>query len=191
MNETHVTLVGNVVADPVRRLTKNGDPYVTFRVASTVRRYDAATGGYVDVDTSFVDVRAFRRLARHVGDSVRRGHPVVVNGRLRVREWTNGERAGTAVEIDARTVGHDLTWGTAVFRREGRLGEARTAIAEGEYDAEGASASAWDGAPAGAGGSDAWATTSAHDPSSGDDGVGADAGAELGDPENDAYAVAS
>ena len=38
-------------------------------------------------------------------------------GRLRVRDWDNGERAGTSVEIEAETVGHDLMWGSSTFVR--------------------------------------------------------------------------
>jgi single-strand DNA-binding protein len=38
-------------------------------------------------------------------------------GRLRVRDWDNGERAGTSVEIEAETVGHDLLWGSSTFVR--------------------------------------------------------------------------
>ena len=34
MNETYVTVSGNVVGDPVARLTKADVPFVTFRVAS-------------------------------------------------------------------------------------------------------------------------------------------------------------
>jgi single-strand DNA-binding protein len=36
---------------------------------------------------------------------------------LRVRDWDNGERAGTSVEVEAEALGHDLTWGTATFTR--------------------------------------------------------------------------
>lgn len=181
MNETHVTVVGNVVADPVRRVTRSGDPYVTFRVASTVRRFDPATAGYVDVDTSFVDVRAFRRLARHVAESVLRGHPVVVSGRMRVREWANGERSGTAVEIDARAVGHDLTWGTASFRRERRLGEARGVLAEGPTDTEDAASPA----------SPTPTVPAASDAPRPDPADSSNPMAGVGDPEHDAYEVAS
>jgi single-strand DNA-binding protein len=38
-------------------------------------------------------------------------------GRLRVRDWDNGERAGTSVEIEAETLGHDLVWGSSTFTR--------------------------------------------------------------------------
>jgi single-strand DNA-binding protein len=34
-----------------------------------------------------------------------------------VRDWDNGERAGTSVEIEAESIGHDLVWGSSVFTR--------------------------------------------------------------------------
>ena len=42
---------------------------------------------------------------------------MVVGGRLRVRDWERDGRKGTTVVIDARTVGHDLSRGTAAFKR--------------------------------------------------------------------------
>jgi single-strand DNA-binding protein len=49
--------------------------------------------------------------------SIAKGQRIVVAGRLRVRAWESGDRAGTNVEIDADAMGHDLSWGTAVFTR--------------------------------------------------------------------------
>lgn len=125
MNETQVTMLGNAVEDPVLRFGKSGQPFVTFRLASTVRRRDPATGLFVDAGTNFVTVLAFRQLARNVAESVRKGQPVVVSGRLRVNQWSSGERTGTSVEIDAATVGHDLTRGVGRFTkvRGGTFGE--------------------------------------------------------------------
>lgn len=117
VNETQVTMIGNAVEDPVLRFGKSGQPFVTFRLASTVRRRDPGTGEYVDVGTNFVTVLAFRQLARNVAESLRKGQPVVVSGRLRVNQWQAGERTGTSVEIDATTVGHDLSRGIASFTR--------------------------------------------------------------------------
>ena len=34
-----------------------------------------------------------------------------------MRDWDNGERSGTSVELDAEAIGHDLTFGTTEFRR--------------------------------------------------------------------------
>lgn len=116
MNETQVTMIGNAVEDPVMRFSRNGDPYVTLRLASTVRRRDQS-GQYVDAGTNFVTVLAFRQLATNVTHSVRKGQPLVVNGRLRVNQWRSGERSGTSVEIDATSIGHDLSRGVASFNR--------------------------------------------------------------------------
>jgi single-strand DNA-binding protein len=41
----------------------------------------------------------------------------VVSGRLKIRDWDNGERSGTSVEIEAAAIGHDLTFGTSSFER--------------------------------------------------------------------------
>ncbi|MDO5711111.1 MAG: single-stranded DNA-binding protein [Micrococcales bacterium] len=117
MNDTYVTIAGNAVEDPVRRTTSNGDPFVHFRLASTPRRRVQATGEYADGDTNFVDVHAFRGLARNAAASIAKGQPLVVHGLLRVREWASGDSRGTNVEIEAIHIGHDLRWGSAVFTK--------------------------------------------------------------------------
>lgn len=108
---------GNAVEDPVRRVTRNGDAYVTLRLASTVRRRDQASGRYVDAETNFVTVMAFRQLALNVAESVRKGQPLIVTGRLRVNQWRTEEKSGVRVEIDATGVGHDLSRGVSQFVR--------------------------------------------------------------------------
>ena len=67
MNETYVTISGNVVGDPQVRMTRANVPFVTFRVASNVRRVDYKTGEYIDAGTNFVNVTAFRLAGRQPG----------------------------------------------------------------------------------------------------------------------------
>ncbi len=117
MNETYVTISGNVVGDPVVRATGANVPFVTFRVASNVRRVDFKTGEYIDAGTNFVNVTAFRSLGVNLANSLKKGEPVLVYGRMRINQWVNGERSGTSVEIDAYNVGHDLTWGQTKFTK--------------------------------------------------------------------------
>ena len=113
-----VTVCGNLVADPRYRRTDDGLDICSFRIGATPRRFDRATQAWVDGPTSWFSVTAWRALATNCAASLRRGERVVVQGRLRTRDWTSDEgRTGTSVEIDALAVGHDLTWGTTSFTR--------------------------------------------------------------------------
>lgn len=110
--------VGGIVATDLRSVnTRDGLSIVSFRLASPQRRFDRGKRQWVDADTNWYTVTCFRQLAEHVADSVRKGERVNVRGRLRIREWSSGERTGTTVEIEAESVGHDLMWGTASFNR--------------------------------------------------------------------------
>jgi len=114
-----ITIVGNVAGDPRHTQTPSGIPITTFRVASSPRRFDRTTEKWVDGETNWFSVSAFRALAVNAAASLQRGERVIVTGRLRIRTWEKGERSGTAVEIDAEAIGHDLLWGTSRFERGG------------------------------------------------------------------------
>jgi single-strand DNA-binding protein len=117
VNETHVTLVGNIASEVRSTTSREGTAIASFRLASTTRRFERGRG-WADVDTLFVTVVCWRQLAESVAASCAKGDPVVVTGRLRVRQWTADDgRAGTAVELEAQTAGHDLARGTSVFTR--------------------------------------------------------------------------
>jgi single-strand DNA-binding protein len=118
MNESFVTVVGNVVSDPISRPTKVGRPFASLRIASTTRRWDPEKRAFVDGSTNFLNVVAFNALAANVMTSVKKGHPVIVYGRLRVNQWeTEKGEPRTSAEIDAFTIGHDLTRGQVAFTK--------------------------------------------------------------------------
>lgn len=112
-----ITLTGLVATPPRHLLTSARLPITSFRLASNQRRFDRATNSWVDIDTNWYTVTAFRQLALNSVSSVHKGDRVVVTGRLRIREWENGERKGTSIEIEADAIGHDLRWGTASYLR--------------------------------------------------------------------------
>jgi single-strand DNA-binding protein len=116
MTET-VTVTGLVATTPRHLVTQDGLPITSFRLASSHRRFDKEQGRWVEVDTNWFTVTAFRQLAVNSAQSISKGERVVVHGRLRVRDWDNGERSGTSVEVEADSLGHDLSWGTSVFSR--------------------------------------------------------------------------
>ncbi|MDT0456578.1 single-stranded DNA-binding protein [Streptomyces sp. DSM 41527] len=116
-----VTLVGNAATAVEHRQTTAGVTVARFRLAATSRRWDRAQERWTDGGTSFYTVRSWRALADNVAASVAVGEPLVVQGRLRLREGEQPpERGGQrwfSAEVDAVAIGHDLARGTAAFRR--------------------------------------------------------------------------
>ena len=130
MNETRITVHGNVVSDPVQRTGRTGSIFTTFRLAHTPYRR-GADGRYYDGETSYFSVIAFSALAANSAVALHKGQPVVVEGNLTVKQYagTDGQQRTTA-EIEADHLGHDLSWGRASFERVSRaaaLGHDRTA----------------------------------------------------------------
>ncbi|MCF6525041.1 single-stranded DNA-binding protein [Streptomyces sp. JJ36] len=119
MHETQTTVVGNVATPVDFRTTEAGVPAARFRLASTVRRFDREREAWHDAYTSFYTVWAWRSLAVNLSSSVSLGEPLVVHGRLRIREDERDGRRVFSAELYASAVGHDLARGTSAFARTG------------------------------------------------------------------------
>jgi single-strand DNA-binding protein len=144
MTETVLHMLGHVGTDVDHRKVGEGIDLATFRLASTPRRWDKAARGYVDGATNWITVQCWRSLAVHVRDSVRRGDPVIVVGRLRTDVWTKDEVRNTRFVLEASAVGHDLSRGTTSFLKAVRptapasdeSADAVAAVREIEHDLE-------------------------------------------------------
>ena len=121
--DTPITVVGNLVADPELRFTPSGQPVATFRVASTPRMRDNATGEWKDGDSLFLSCNVWRQAAENVAESLQRGMRVIVTGRLRQRnyETKEGEKR-TVYEIEVDDVGPSLRNASAKVNRASRGG---------------------------------------------------------------------
>ncbi|WP_203336008.1 single-stranded DNA-binding protein [Nocardioides limicola] len=120
MNEAMVTLAGWLGNDVTTR--QAGDaPVATFRLACTPRRYNRKDDQWVDADTQWYTVTAWRGLAENCAASLSSGDPVVVVGRLNATKWTNTSGMEiTSWEVEALAVGHDLSKGRSQFVRNPR-----------------------------------------------------------------------
>lgn len=120
MNEAFVTFQGWVGTDVTRKETPRDGTVANFRVGSTPR-YRKRNGDWVDGRTSWFSVSCWRTLADHVAESVKKGDPVVVHGKLRADVWEreDGQSSVTYV-VEAQYVGHDLNRGTSAFLRSVR-----------------------------------------------------------------------
>ncbi len=120
----NITVSGLVATTPRHLITQDGLPITSFRLAASSRRFDREQAKWIDGETNWYTITAFRQLAINLATSVSKGERVMVTGKLRIRDWDNGERAGTSVEIEAEHLGHDLLWGTASFTRTVLVNEA-------------------------------------------------------------------
>lgn len=116
MSDT-ITLTGIVGTAPKHIVTSEQLQITSFRLASTQRKFDRVEQKWVDTDTNWYTVTAFRSLAANAIGSILKGQRVIVTGKLRIRDWTTDEKSGTTIEVDADSIGHDLTFGTSVFTR--------------------------------------------------------------------------
>lgn len=123
--ETVITVVGNLTDDPELRYTPSGAAVAKFRVASTPRTFDKASGEWRDSEALFLSCNAWRQLAENVAETLSRGTRVVVQGRLRQRsyETREGEKR-TVVELEADEIGPSLKYATAKVQKVSRGGGA-------------------------------------------------------------------
>lgn len=126
-----ITLSGNVGTD-VEFTQGEGWSYARFRLACTPRFL--RNGEWTDGETTWINVRVSHRTAVNVKESIRKGDPVLVTGKLRTHAWTNGdgERFDRLV-VEATSLGHDLTRGTTSFTKNERS-EAEPRSGEDEGD---------------------------------------------------------
>ena len=111
--EAFVQMTGYVGTEVEQR---GGGRVSAFRLACTPR-VRVKGGEWGDGNTTWINVTCFRSLAAHVAASVRKGDPVIVIGKLRTSVWKKDGQTRERLALEAEAVGHDLTRGTAIFRR--------------------------------------------------------------------------
>jgi single-strand DNA-binding protein len=103
----YTTLTGLVATSPRFIRTQDGLDILSFRLATSP----------TENQTNWYTITAFGQTAQNASASIEKGHRVIVSGSLRIRDWDNGERTGTSVEVEVDSIGHDLVYGTSEFTR--------------------------------------------------------------------------
>ncbi len=121
--DTTITVIGNLTDDPELRFTPSGAAVAKFRVASTPRYMDKASGEWKDGEPLFLACTVWRQAAEHVAESLQRGARVIVSGRLRQRsyETREGEKR-TVIELEVDEIGPSLRYATAKVQKMSRSG---------------------------------------------------------------------
>jgi single-strand DNA-binding protein len=80
-----VVLVGNLTRDPELRYTPKGTAIAKIGLA--VNRVWTNEAGEKKEEVTFVDVDIFGRTAENVGQYMRKGRPILIEGRLKLDQW--------------------------------------------------------------------------------------------------------
>ncbi|MBT5708946.1 MAG: single-stranded DNA-binding protein [Verrucomicrobia bacterium] len=98
-----VILVGNITRDPELRYTPSGTAIAKLSLA--VNRSWRTETGETREEVTFVDVDAFGKQAETIGQYLRKGRPILVEGRLKMDQWEDKQtgqkrsRLGVVLEV--------------------------------------------------------------------------------------------
>ena len=102
-NYNKVILIGNLTRDPELRYTQSGLAIAKLGLAVNRTRRDPTTSE-VKEEVTFVDLTAFDKQAETLGKFVRKGSPIMIEGRLRMDTWedkqTNQKRSKLVVVVE-------------------------------------------------------------------------------------------
>jgi single-strand DNA-binding protein len=84
-NFNKVILIGNLTRDPELRYTPKG--MAIAKVGLAINRNWTSEGGEKKEEVTFVDVDIFGRTAENVAQYMKKGRPMMVEGRLRLDQW--------------------------------------------------------------------------------------------------------
>ena len=102
-NLNQVLMVGRLTRDPELRHTAGGTPVANFTLALN-RRFRDPSGEFRE-EASFINIVAWQKLAELCGEYLKKGSPVLVEGRLTSRSWeTQDGQKMNVVEVRARRV---------------------------------------------------------------------------------------
>lgn len=114
-NETYVTVVGNLTADPEIRFTPSGSAVANFTIASTARKFNRQSNEWEDKTTRFWNCSAWNAgkltLAENVVETLKKGDKVLAYGEIEPRDFETREgEKRSVVELRIESIGKNLTF---------------------------------------------------------------------------------
>ncbi|MDQ4032138.1 MAG: single-stranded DNA-binding protein [Actinomycetota bacterium] len=123
MYGNRITVVGNLTKDPILKYLPTGKAVINFTVACNHGRYDRETQSWVEGEAAFFKIECWEVLAENISDTLRKGDPVIVVGRMICQTYEQDGKTRESWELKAETVGPDLRKRAASLRRVLRSGQ--------------------------------------------------------------------
>lgn len=134
-NDTPISIIGNLTADPELRFTQSGVAVASFTIASTPRTFDKQSNEWKDGETLFMRCSIWRDAAENAAESLEKGTRVIAQGNLVQRSFTDREgNQRTSIELDVQEIGPSLKYATAKSTKvqRGQGATPRTPNVQGE-----------------------------------------------------------
>jgi single-strand DNA-binding protein len=97
-----VTLVGNMVRDPEVKALNSGTSVAKFTIGMT-RKWQTENGEKKE-EATFVDVDSFGKTAAVIEKYLRKGDPVLVEGRLKTEQWEKDGQKRSKLMVVANSI---------------------------------------------------------------------------------------
>lgn len=130
-----ISATGNLTKDPDLGFTPTGVARANLAIACNERKNQ--DGKWVDGDTTYLDVVAWREVAENAVETLRKGDAVTVIGKLRTRQYEKDGETRKVTEVDAESIAFDLRKHSATVNRITR-GEPRDAVSSDPWTSPGA-----------------------------------------------------
>ena len=109
-NDTLITIVGYLTADPEVKSTQTGLSVANLTIASTPSKFDKNTSEWVNGETLFLRASAWRTFAEQIAASLKKGDKVIAQGRLTAQSYTDKEGNNrTSMQLELESLGLDLS----------------------------------------------------------------------------------
>lgn len=113
---------GRVIGKPELKFTPSGDAVVSLRVVNSDRQLDRQSNEWKDIDTTYVNLEAWRGVAENAAEAIQDRDLVTFTGKLRVREFTRADGTkGNATDIKLTSIG--LSVPSQVANKQGQQGQ--------------------------------------------------------------------
>lgn len=108
-NDTVITITGNVVYEPELKQVGNNLALINLTIASTPQKYDKDSSSWVNGETMFIRATAWRNLAENIALTIRKGMPVIAQGKLVSKSYEKEGNKVTNFELELVEIGVALS----------------------------------------------------------------------------------
>lgn len=119
--------IGNLTRDPEIRYMSSGEAVANFSIACNDSWKDK--NGQKQERTEYVNVVAYRKLAEIIGEYLKKGRPIYIEGRMQTRKWQTKEgqdRYTTEILCDQMQMLGGVSGDTGASSRDGEVGNQST-----------------------------------------------------------------